>query len=84
MYGQPFGAGPAVPNFYRVAEWFSRFLCRYFHLAVDHFFDDFWLVAPRSHSEVGMHCLLEAAELTGILFDPDKTRPRRSVRKLWV
>lgn len=74
MYGQPFGAGHAVPNFYRVAEWFSPFLCRYFHLAVDHFFDDFWIVCPGTRSDTAMRCLLESAELLGILFDPDKTQ----------
>ena len=26
MYGQPFGAGHAVPNFCRVAEWLARVL----------------------------------------------------------
>eukprot|EP00435_Cladocopium_sp_Y103_P007550 s1582_g2.t1 len=28
IYGQPFGAGHSVPNFYRVAEWLSRVLIR--------------------------------------------------------
>ena len=74
MYGQPFGAGHAVPNFYRVAEWYSRFLCRYYHIAVDRFFDDFWLVTTQSRSSIGMRCLLETAELFGIVFDADKTQ----------
>ena len=74
MYGQPFGAGHAVPNFYRVAEWYSRFLCRYYHIAVDHFFDDFWLVTTQSRSSIGVRCLLETAELFGIVFDADKTQ----------
>ena len=42
IYGQPFGAGHAVPNFYRVAEWLSRPLVRALHLLIDHFFDDFF------------------------------------------
>ncbi len=46
MYGQPFGAGHAVPNFCRVAEWLSRLLTRCFHMAIDHFFDDFFIVEP--------------------------------------
>ena len=74
MYGQPFGAGHAVPNFYRVAEWFSRFLCRYFNIAVDHFFDDFWLVSTEERSSIALRCILESAELLGIVFDPDKTQ----------
>ena len=46
IYGQPFGAGHAVPNFCRVAEWLSRLIARCFRLAVDHFFDDFFVVEP--------------------------------------
>ena len=34
IYGQPFGAGHAVPNFYRVAEWLSRLLVRALHLLI--------------------------------------------------
>ena len=37
MYGQPFGAGHAVPNFCRVAEWISRVMQKLFHMLVDHF-----------------------------------------------
>ena len=75
MYGQPFGAGHAVPNFYRVAEWFSRFLIHWFHLGVDHFFDDYWIVAPRTQADQALACLEESAELMGITFDPDKRQP---------
>ena len=75
MYGQPFGAGHAVPNFYRVAEWFSRFLINWFHLGVDHFFDDYWIVAPQPQAVQALACLEESAELMGITFDPDKRQP---------
>ena len=37
MYGQPFGAGHSVPNFYRVAEWASRTIGRGFRMMLDHF-----------------------------------------------
>ncbi len=30
MFGQPFGAGHAVPNFCRVAEWLARVVSRLF------------------------------------------------------
>ena len=47
MYGQPFGAGHAVPNFYRVAEWICRVRRRFFHVHIDHFFDDFFIIEPQ-------------------------------------
>ncbi len=74
MFGQPFGAGHAVPNFYRLAEWFHRFLCRYFSLSCDHFFDDFWVVSRDMYAEHALTCLLASAELLGIVFDGDKTQ----------
>ena len=61
MYGQPFGAGHAVPNFYRVAEWFSRFAAGWFHMGVDHFFDD-----PS-----------QAAEVLGVVFDTSRVADDR-------
>ena len=42
MYGQPFGAGHAVPNFYRLACWAVRGARRTLHLVMDHFFDDYF------------------------------------------
>jgi len=42
LYGQPFGAGHAVPNFYRVAEWLCRAVRRFYHINIEHFFDDFF------------------------------------------
>ena len=74
VYAQPFGAGHAVPNFYRLAEWFARFLMRFFKIQCDHFFDDFWVVSTESTAEVNLRCLLRSAELLGIRFDPDKTQ----------
>ena len=74
MFGQPFGAGHAVPNFYRFAEWFQRFVCRYFSISCDHFFDDFWIVSREHHAEHALQCLLRSAELMGIVFDSDKTQ----------
>ena len=54
MYGQPFGAGHAVPNFCRVSEWISRMLQRFFHLHVEHFFDDFSSLKARRPSNRGL------------------------------
>ena len=52
LYGQPFGAAYAVPNFYRLAEWACRVVTKSFALLLDHFFDDFFLVARASEAEV--------------------------------
>ena len=44
MWGQPFGAGQAVPNFYRAAEWCAQVYRHLLWLIVNHFFDDFFLL----------------------------------------
>ena len=100
LYGQPFGAAHSVPNFYRVSEFLSRLIGRAFHLLLDHFFDDFFLVTRKSESEVASFCLNEAFKLLGFVLDPDKTQPPtqvshilgvafnteaiRSERRLWL
>ena len=85
MYGQPFGAGHAVPNFYRVAEWFCRLVVRLYGIQCDHFFDDYWIVDRAENSRVSLKCLLETAQLLGIRFDPDKTQlPAKQAEVLGV
>ena len=85
MYGQPFGAGHAVPNFYRVAEWFCRLVVRLYGIQCDHFFDDYWIVDRAENSRVSLKCLLETAQLLGIRFDLDKTQlPAKQAEVLGV
>ena len=72
MYGQPFGAGHAVPNFCRVAEWISRVMQKLFHMLVDHFFDDFFVVEPEATIQSAMACLRETFTLLGL--DPEKSQ----------
>ena len=79
MYGQPFGAGHAVPNFCRVSEWLSRMLQRYFHLHVDHFFDDFFLVEPSLTVQAGIFVMKEAFKLLGFSLDPEKSQPPAAI-----
>ena len=79
IYGQPFGAGHAVPNFYRVAEWFAVVASRLFHIAVDHFFDDFWIAEPSSTVKSALRCFRELAALLGFEFDPAKVQQPGSV-----
>ena len=74
MYGQPFGAGHAVPNFCRVSEWLSRVLQRYFYLHVDHFFDDFFLVEPSLTIQAGIFVMKESFKLLGFSLDPEKSQ----------
>lgn len=74
MHGQPFGAGHAVPNFYRVAEWISRLLIRAFGSVIDHFFDDFFLVSVAQESKTASFCVKEVFGALGFLLDPEKTQ----------
>lgn len=75
MYGQPFGAGHAVPNWYRVAEWLARVLKRLYYILVDHFFDDFFVVEPEDTIKSAMACLKETFNLVGFRLDPEKSQP---------
>eukprot|EP00971_Amphidinium_carterae_P315743 6276266-Amphidinium_carterae.1 len=75
LYAQPFGAAHAVSNFYRVAEWLVRVARRYFHLAVEHFYDDFFLVEPESSAPVAQQCLQELFHILGFALDPAKSQP---------
>ena len=79
IYGQPFGAGHAVPNFCRVAEWLSRLIARCFRLAVDHFFDDFFVVEPSTTIQVAAFCLRETFQLLGFTLDTEKSQPPSEV-----
>ena len=80
MYGQPFGAGHAVPNFCRVAEWIARLLQRRFMLIVDHFFDDFWLVEPAKLADSAMFVLRECFSVLGFQLDGEKSQTPSSVQ----
>ena len=79
MYGQPFGAGHAVPNFCRVSEWLSRFLQRFFSLHVDHFFDDFFLIEPSRTIQAGIFVMKESFKILGFSLDPEKSQPPAEV-----
>ena len=64
MYGQPCGAGRAVPNFCRV-ERYDVFSCL-FYLHVEHFFDDFWVVEPELTIVSARLCMQEFFQTSGI------------------
>ena len=85
LYGQPFGAAHAVPNFYRVAEWINRVLVRGFKVLLDHFFDDFFVVLRRQEAVETMFVLKEAVNLLGFVFDEAKSQvPARVAMVLGV
>eukprot|EP00435_Cladocopium_sp_Y103_P037180 s3539_g9.t2 len=75
IYGQPFGAAHAVPNFYRVAEWACRLMVRAYHVMIDHFFDDYFAVLRDLEAESTMFCIREAFRLIGLVLDPEKSQP---------
>jgi len=72
LFGQPFGAGHAVPNFYRLAAWLKTAARRLLHINVDHFFDDFWIIEPRCTIGSAVHSFQRLMELCGIVWDPEK------------
>ena len=74
LYGQPFGAAHAVPNFYRVAEWLNRVLIRSFRILMDHFFDDFFVVLRRKEADDTMFVIRQAVTLLGFVFDTEKSQ----------
>ena len=79
LYGQPFGAAHAVPNFYRVAEYMSVLLTRSFHVMIDHFFDDYFYIDRIGSAKTSMFCIQQAFQLTGLHLDPDKSQPPAEV-----
>ena len=78
IYGQPFGAGHAVPNFCRVSEWIARCLTRLFGLCLDHVFDDFFWIDRRSTAKVALLCVQKAFALLGFSLDPSKSQSPES------
>ena len=60
LYGQPFGAAHAVPNFYRVAEYASVLLTRAYKLLIDHFFDDYFYVEREASAKTTMFCVQQS------------------------
>ena len=79
LYGQPFGAGHAVPNFDRLAEWAAQVCVKGYHLMLDHFFDDFYFVDRSECSKVSMFCIQQTFELFGLTLDPGKSQPPAEV-----
>lgn len=65
IFGQPFGAGHAVPNFKRVAEWY-----------VLHFFDDVFLVDCSGRANTAMFCVKESFRLLGFILNPHESQLR--------
>lgn len=74
IYGQPFGAGHSVPNFYRTAEWLNRVMIRAYKVMLDHFFIDFYYVERPACGKVTMFCLQQAFQPLGFSLDSEKTQ----------
>eukprot|EP00435_Cladocopium_sp_Y103_P007062 s2279_g2.t1 len=70
LHGQPFGAGHAVPNFCRAAEWISRCTQRLFKSLVDHFFDNFFIIEPQLTVQSSLFCLQQLFLTLGFALHP--------------
>ena len=81
LYGQPFGAGHSVPNFYRLAEWGCRVARRLLNMALEHFFDDFFYVEPRFCAAVGCWAFRRVLSILGLVLDREKSQLPAAV---WV
>lgn len=75
LYGQPFGAAHAVPNFYRVSEFLCQLILKQFKLLLDHFFDDFFVATPSTDAELTRFIIKEAFGLLGFVLDAEKSQP---------
>eukprot|EP00435_Cladocopium_sp_Y103_P046884 s338_g13.t1 len=82
IFGQPFGAAHAVPNFYRLAEFAQRLLTRGFNILLDHFFDDFFAVMNPDEAATVMFCVREAFLLLGLTLDAEKSQPPAEVAQV--
>jgi len=72
LYGQPFGAGHAVPNFYRLAHWACKVARKLLSLVIDHFFDDFWIIEPQCLADYANWCFKSLMSTVGLSLDPEK------------
>jgi len=74
LWGQPFGAGHAVPNFYRMASWIAEVCRKLLFLHMDHFFDDFWVIEPQATIICGVWCVRKVMAACGFQLDPQKSQ----------
>ena len=82
IYGQPFGAGHSVPNFYRCAEWLGRLLTRGLRLLIDHFFADFFYVCRSQEATNCAYCIQQAFDILGFKLDPKKSQLPKDVAEV--
>eukprot|EP00972_Heterocapsa_arctica_P073175 10808406-Heterocapsa_arctica.AAC.1 len=74
MWGQPFGAGHAVPNFYRLAEWLCRAVRRLLHMVLEHLFDDFFFIEPQAYAPSACWATQRIFHALGAVLDPIKSQ----------
>jgi hypothetical protein len=79
IWGQPFGAGHAVPNFYRLATWAMRVSRRLLHLVADHFFDDYFFIETEHTLASGVWAFKRIMAAIGLELDPKKSQPPAEV-----
>eukprot|EP00972_Heterocapsa_arctica_P068477 10116915-Heterocapsa_arctica.AAC.1 len=74
MWGQPFGAGHAVPICYRLAEWLCRPVRRLLHMVLGHFFDDLFVIEPLAYAPSACWATQRIFHALGAVLDPDKSQ----------
>ena len=74
LFGQPFGAGHAVPTFYRLAEWLNRAARRLLFIVMDHFFDDYFYLEPKFAAPSATWAFRRLAALTGVNLSDEKAQ----------
>jgi len=79
LYGQPFGAGHAVPNFYRLAAWAMAGIRRLLFVVGDHFFDDYFYIEPKNTAPSAAWALQRFMQIVGLKLDSEKSQLPRSV-----
>ena len=79
MYGQPFGAGHAVPNFYRLAAWAMAGIRRLLFIVGDHVFDDYFYIEPKNTAHSAAWALQRFMQIVGLKLDSGKSQLPRSV-----
>eukprot|EP00972_Heterocapsa_arctica_P115854 16450053-Heterocapsa_arctica.AAC.1 len=70
MWGQRFGAGHAVPNVFRLAEWLCRAVRRLLHMVLEHFFDDFFFIEQLAYAPSACWATQRIFHVLGAVLDP--------------
>ena len=74
IWGHPFGAGHAVPNFYKRAAWLKELTRKLLFCHIDQFFDDFWVIEPCGTSVGSLWSFRQITAACSYVLDPKKAQ----------